>query len=106
MMLIITLAQVRVTVNFDSLYLVAEDIQWLTNLEVLILSNNLLRVSIYNLLCKFIFFGVPSAQGGQDAGTKLDYSVCVGYFPLATALNSHTDHSVSDNIFNSPAHFK
>jgi len=41
--------------NFDSL--VAEDIQWLTNLEVLILSNNLLRVSVIKC-CNYMYMEI------------------------------------------------
>jgi len=44
------LSELPYLITCKSCFHVAEDIQWLTNLEVLILSNNLLRVS-YVLIC-------------------------------------------------------
>ena len=83
-MLIIALTQVRVTVNFDSFYL-AEDIQWLTSLEVLILSNNLLRVS--NKFCNWHVnscFWSAFLPVGDKTGYKT--GLCVGYFPLVSSI--------------------
>ena len=66
------------TGNFDSL--VAEDIQWLTNLEVLILSNNLLRVSVFKF---FNYMEIHNSEmtvhpWTQDKSTKLGKK----YWPL------------------------
>lgn len=64
--------------NFNSL--VAEDIQWLTNLEVLILSNNLLRVSVFKF---FNYMEIHNSvmtvhSWTQDKSTKLGKK----YWPL------------------------